>query len=458
MKVSSLNTLWSTYSNGFSSFRDQLALVKHHIEAEKPDVCVLLEMPNPHDQVSDANLLLFEALWELDAWLVEQGYPFSKRLNDKLSVWVLSKTPLVPLLLLGSSMVSGAISRLFQMAELDPNVYINATSTFADCIAQMGKPDRSIIVGVVSGDGKHVLPLIATHARCLYTNARFGRMLMHLLLSFVAGRGIVVGDFNIEPDAALTLDKQEDFAVELPKAAQQKLLNLPRAAMSHPKTHTAVSVQFPYEPLLLDYFLCKEPLDVATNSAGEVQTDRARYPLPNPRHPSDHKWVSAQIPVSVMLDNSGNRQDSRSLTFDWSRSHSSLLAICAAPLSVKMTAAAAAALQSDGSQTPVKRARSPEKSGAAVVVPNGKATGTLTVLNANRVCGGVLVDGSQTPIFFYSSTAIEIDPAAVASGNVRASFIVGENPRKPGTQYATELVIISGESPKMPTAPTASFE
>jgi hypothetical protein len=460
MKVTSLNALWFTYSAGFSSFRDQLNLIKTHITTEAPDVSVLLEMPNPHDPVTDATLLVNEDIWELDGWLASQGYLYSRKLNDKLSVWVVSKTPLVPLLLLGSSTVSGAISSLFKMAELNGSAFINANSTFADCIAQMGKADRSVIVGVKNKDGKAVLPLIATHARCLYMNGRFGRLLVHLLSSFVAVSGIVVGDFNIEPTMASSLDGA-DFQSELAQHTRSKLLSLPVGVLSAPSTHTAVSVNYPFEPLLLDYFLCKEKLVVGASSVSDAG---GLAPLPNTKHPSDHKWVAAVIPSKAMLPVTVEAQEmlSRSLSFQWSQGHAELLAIRASPLTALMEA------RGSRPATPSRAPRDAPETSGTTVVPNpgpgpaalpelpplGKAAGVIKFVAQGKNCGAVLVDGTSKPIFFYSSAPL--NEADVQIGVTRATFTVAPNERKPGELIALDFTVNGpNQNPPMPRADTA---
>ncbi len=187
MKITSFNTLYCGYSSNTTSIHDQMKLIKQHIEQEQPVVCVLLEAPQLLQPVTGENVELMNSLQQCEAWLYQQGYFHQRKTlkaTDRLSVWVVSRRPLIPLLLLGSNEVGGAMANVISVSRDEPIAKVSEASDFVDCAAATASVDRSIICGVLcdayeapGGSGtqmlRPVLPLVALHAPCLFYNTRF---------------------------------------------------------------------------------------------------------------------------------------------------------------------------------------------------------------------------------------------------------------------------------------------
>src|SRR5579864_6562795 len=120
VKLITYNTLYYNYSDGKISYSDQLSNVTDLINSEKPDIACLLEMPNPYQEVKSETLLLCQHLERLTDWFHKQGYMYIKCLNNMLSIWIISKFPMCPLLLLGASTVSGAMNKLLANPQFGP--------------------------------------------------------------------------------------------------------------------------------------------------------------------------------------------------------------------------------------------------------------------------------------------------------------------------------------------------
>jgi hypothetical protein len=316
MKITSFNTLFYQYSNGQTSIHDQLRGVQEHLDRERPDVLVAFEMPNPHQAISSDNFSVLSLLWQFESSLREQGYRHIKQLNDKLSIWIISKCPLVPLLLLGSGTVSGAIANMFAPVPLETvsQGAIHAESTYPQCLRTAMERDRSMIVGVQVGE--RVLPLIALHAKCLFFNRRFGQLLLFFLRAFVATKGLVLTDINCEVSQPHDLSRDPRFAREMGDAIAKRLSQWPLGQVNAAQGHTATNMSYPFNPLSIDCLVSpsSHPLRVGGDSDPVPSAQRG--------HTSDHHWIAVdEVPEEWMLEERSAR-DSHQAVRLWSESHS----------------------------------------------------------------------------------------------------------------------------------------
>ena len=320
LKITSFNTLYYGYSNGQTSIRDQILGIQHHFEQELADVTVLFEMPNPHVAVNSDTLMTTNALWELEDWLRGRGYGHIRQLDDKLSVWVVSRHPLKPLLLLGSSTVNGAIKNLFDMTP-DPTgvaTRIDKTSSYPVCLRSAIERDRSTIVGV-QFNGR-ILPLIALHAKCLFFNPRFGRLLIFFLRAFVAQKGIVVTDINFSLDQSFELLDDPLFKAEIDPTIIQRLRDIPLGSI-HSGESTAISVSYPYARLAIDTVIGPPHPAFSIRIGGDKSAC-----IPNLKYSSDHQYIVIScLPSDWFLDLEVD--DVRNAVLQWSLSHPHLTEI-----------------------------------------------------------------------------------------------------------------------------------
>lgn len=461
MKVLSFNTLFCGYSKGFTSFRDQLLAVRRSIEQERPDVACFLEMPNPFDEVTGDSLALHDALAQLDHWLIGEGYPFFRKLNNKLSVWIVSKTPMVPLLVVGSACVSGAISKLVDHPRSEVDLQITTNSTFADCLRHMSvKANRSLVVGVCHPKNPQtILPLIAVHAPCEYENHRYGKLLLHLLSSMVSQVGVVVGDFNFDISQRCSLHEEETATLlrqELPSAIATSLLQLPVGRTFASQTPTAMSVTFPYQPLCIDGFICnsKAPISV---SSGRVNVKEASATIPHDTHASDHYWISAEIPDDVMITCKQHcpAVDARLISFQWSCRYPELMRFMERKGQLPLEPSAFEALKTPKGVRPASRPPTPNNNeeeapptyhrGAPLTeAPVGSWTGVITSINQSKYCGGIHPEGYKTSLVFFfaaKSEFVSLDARTIKSGKVQVKFNVIPG-RHEGELLATDVSLI----------------
>lgn len=315
VKIITYNTLYYNFSDGSISYVDQLRNVMSLITKETPDIACLLEMPNYHQEVKSETLLLCEQLEKLMSWFYKQGYPYVKCLNNTLSIWIVSKLPLCPLLLLGSSTVSGAMNKLLSNPQFGPQVQITQSSNYVDCFkaACCIKDDRSIITGVIIGTS--ILPLIVVHDKCLFWNSRYSNLRLHFLSAAVSGYGLVVGDFNGNLDTwnkdNLVTDSRLDS--EIPTIANtlrswtQGVGHLPRDKTGEP-IPTAVSNKFPYESLYIDGAFCNQRAKISV-----VRSDIIGV--------SDHMPIIIEFDAAIAL---ANVCDSKKTCLMWFQSQDKL--------------------------------------------------------------------------------------------------------------------------------------
>ncbi len=315
-KITSYNTLFYGYSNGMTSVFDQISSVMDHFELENPDVCVLFEMPNPLQPVSADNIVVMGELFRFEEWLRGKGYAHIRQLNDKLSVWVVSKLRLLPILLLGSSTVSGAISNLWKSLPVVRDTKITSDSAYPQCLLSALDKDRSMIFGVETVNG--VLPLIAIHAKCLFFNPRFARLLLFFLRAFVAQKGLVLTDINLDLSAETNpLFEDPLFTAEMPEYIVNTLRRV-NLGVINKVAETATSMSYPFQALNIDCAISAQPVDIRIGGSCDV--------IPSSTYSSDHRWVVVEnIPDCMLLRVVNN--DARLITGVWAISHSELLAI-----------------------------------------------------------------------------------------------------------------------------------
>lgn len=435
VKISSFNCLWAAYSHNCSSFRDQLLVAKAQIDTEQPDVAVFLEMCNPYGAAESATLSMLQHIQAFELYLFQKGYVHQRKTNDLLSVWVVSRLQLIPLLLLGADKIGTAAAKVLKV-HLDEfvNRRIEDNSDYVDCAGTVISPtERSIIVGVVcnaeeieeektvpsapttaaaavvvpagsNNDAttgaaaaaasatttikvkrkiRRVLPLIATHARCLYNNTRFAALLFSLLRSFVARKGIVIGDMNVDvtKETLLTVQKNDPrVAAELQPGALDALWALPMCPVAqNPGRATCTGISFPFQPLNIDgIFAPNKPVEIKVRSLDDEECDEGSTVGPNELFPSDHRWIVADIPRDAFLEvpvrrsavkmgpfhqqlftdiNTGEDTfvDARVATHLWSQSMPELMKLCETPVVLQRpsTIAAVAEALAQGLPPPV---------------------------------------------------------------------------------------------------------
>lgn len=292
VKLITYNTLYFNYSDGAISYTDQLNNVMDLISVEEPDIACLLEMPNPHQEVKSETLLLCEQLEILTNWFHKKGYMYIKCLNNMLSIWIVSKFELRPLLLLGASTVSGAMNKLLLNPQFGPTVQITQSSNYIDCFkaACCSKDDRSLITGVMIGS--NLLPLVVVHDKCLFWNSRYYNLRFHFLSAVVSTYGLVVGDFNgnLHTWGKENLINDPRLDIEIPTVSaifrswSQGVAHLPKEKNCE-IIPTAISTKFPYEALYID--------GAFTNAKSVIRVTR-----------SEHRNISDHMPIVVEFDTS----------------------------------------------------------------------------------------------------------------------------------------------------------
>ena len=285
-KILTYNTLFYNYSDGTTSYNDQIETVLKVIKQENPDIACLLEMPNIYQEVKSENLFLVEKIEKLKAVFHANGYTYIKCLNNTLSIWILSKYPLIPLLLLGSSTVSGAMNKLILNPYCGPSIQINESSNYIDCLktTTSSKDDRSIITGVEI-DGS-VMPLIVVHDKCLFWNNRYSKLRLQLLCAAVQNYGLVVGDFNSNlcnwNTENLSNDKRLDeelFSIaDTLRSWELGEIYIPRDKSNNP-IPTAQSVKFPFETLYIDGMIAKKEAKITLKLVSLKGNTSDHYPL-----------------------------------------------------------------------------------------------------------------------------------------------------------------------------------